>query len=228
MLLGAGLTTLTPFQAHAAKYSDETRAEEIRKKGDPRIPGYQKTKPSWAFAITSSLRPLGEQNFLPLTAEESKKGTTLRGLSAQFEWQPKFVQAIGVLGIGVSAGAYRFFDLATTKPAVPTWPLYSVGGQIRYQLRVFREQPIVPMFGYSAEFNRVLLRSMQGNFLTHGWVAGAGLLLNIFEPSAAANFYARSGISRSYLVAELRNMTSNDPVLSFSGRSLFFGLRMEF
>jgi hypothetical protein len=64
--------------------------------------------------------------------------------------------------------------------------------------------------------------------MSQGVFFGGMLLLNYFEPSASAEFYITTGVTRSYLVAELRQYSANDSALSLSGSSLFFGLRFEF
>ncbi len=54
------------------------------------------------------------------------------------------------------------------------------------------------------------------------------LLLNFMEPSSAAEMYYSHGVSRSYLVAEMRNLAGTDANVTVSGSSYFFGLRLEF
>ncbi len=61
-----------------------------------------------------------------------------------------------------------------------------------------------------------------------GPFGGLMLLLNPLEPSAAAEGFLASGVSRTYLLAEFRALQASDDLISFSGASLHFGLRFEF
>jgi hypothetical protein len=67
-----------------------------------------------------------------------------------------------------------------------------------------------------------------GRFQTKGPIFGGEFLLNWLDQDAARQAFAAYGIARSYLVAELRALSGSDTNVSISGRSLFFGLRIEF
>jgi hypothetical protein len=131
-----------------------------------------------------------------------------------------------VVGIGPIVELYPIFNSGST----PTkFSLYSFGGQIRYQARYFREQVIVPVVGYTVEsFYYSFTRGATGNLISSGPTAGLWFLLNFLEPQSASQFYINSGVLRSYLILEYRNMRGSDANVSFSGGSYYFGVRCEF
>jgi hypothetical protein len=87
----------------------------------------------------------------------------------------------------------------------------------------------VPTIGYEYQYlTYALTTGPQGAMPLSGPVFGAMFLLNVLEPTSAAEMYVEQGISRSYLVAEFKSLQGNDANLSISGQSFFFGLRFEF
>lgn len=189
---------------------------------NPRIPLYQQLRPKWAIALVGSGKGLGGVEGIP-----NAGGAKIRGLSLQFEYQPAFIQSYGVLSFGTALSSYPTFpNLSYFGNRFPFW---SVGGQIRYQARYFREQPIVPYVGYEAErlFYKLSSGGPSGNFTLNGPVVGGMLLLNIVDSGGAAAFYANYRVCRSYLVAELRSLTGGDGTVNLDENSLFFGLRFE-
>lgn len=188
---------------------------------DPRIPIYQRARPEWAIELASSIKPLSSVTIHP----EQSDGSVLRAFSLQVEYQPAFIQKFGVLGVGLGGSAYAFIPRSEGVTALPVW---SVGGQARYQLRYFREQPIVPMVGYSGEYWVYHSPETDSRFVAHGLLAGGWLLLNVFDSKTAANFFVERGVARSYLVGEVRFLAANGSSnVSFKGNSFFFGLRFE-
>jgi len=197
--------------------------EVIQKKirYNPRVPIYQRVKPQWAMEIAASMKALGTQpsvGGLPGTAK-------IKAVSLQMEYQPKEIQDYGVLSIGPNASIY---PITPRSLANGLFGLWSLGAQVRYQARYFREQPIVPMAGYGAEYAFYDLNGSKGNLLATGPMLGAMLLLNVIDSSTAAEFYVNHEVARSYLVAEYRSLRGSSDVVNFSGSSVFFGLRFEF
>lgn len=191
---------------------------------DPDIPGYQRTRPALALEIAVS--PKAFENTFGAPSASATSAVNVRGVTLQFEYQPPFIQEYGVLGIGPTLGIYPVSpnDIVTRRPT----GVLSVGGQVRYQLKLLREQPIVPMAGYQFEYVFYNLITAQGRLPVTGPMVGAMLLLNWLEPSQAASFYAQQGVSRTYLVAEARFMKGSDSSVTLDGRNLFFGVRFEF
>ena len=203
-------------------YSDDNPSETVEK-ANPRIPLYQQSRPLWGFEMAGSLKALGGSPVIPNLGDAKVSAASL-----QLELQPKFLQRLGVFGLGPSfeVNPVNPFDGITSTAMGGLW---SIGGQIRYQARFFLEQPIVPVVGYCAQYwNYRLADGTAGRFWAKGPVLGAMILLNFLDTDAAAEFFVDFGVSRTYLVAELRNIAGNDSVISFSGSSLFGGLRFEF
>jgi hypothetical protein len=189
---------------------------------NPRIPYYQQIRPQWGVELGGAAQSLGDSPSIPDLGDAK-----LRAISLRFEYQPSFLQGLGVFSLGPSLTAYPVIPKTSlTRPIVGIW---SVGGQIRYQARYFREQPIVPVAGYSYErLSYSLASGTQGSFITKGAFFGGMLLLNIFDPGTTAQFFLNYKVTKSYLLAELHTYSGGDSNITVSGRSVFFGLRFEF
>jgi hypothetical protein len=187
-----------------------------------RVPRYQRHQPQFAISIAGALQALDNQNLT--RASDSK--AQVRGFSAQWEFQPRALQSAGVFGFGPSFGFYPSLPKQGGRGGRSSWAL---GGQLRYQARFFREQILVPMVGYQAE--SLAYRGALGEadrLWLRGPFVGAMFLLNVLDRETAASFYDNVGVSRSYLVAELRQLAGADERISINERSLFFGLRIEY
>jgi hypothetical protein len=185
-----------------------------------RIPGYQLERPMWGFEVTGSASALGGTDVLT-------QSTTTQAVGIQIDYQPPFLQFLGVIDLGIQGGIFN--NAALTETAF-TW--YYLGVQVRYQLKVFREQPIVPVAGFEYIWTHFNLNTGDvGSGIASGPFFGAWLLMNFFDEGDAAQMYVNNGISRTYVVAELHEQTltsTQDSNVSASGQSLFFGLRFEF
>jgi hypothetical protein len=187
---------------------------------------YDRTRPNWAFSASYSPEALGDGGTFP-GASASAAGK-VRGLSLQMEWEPAFIQVIGVLGLGLNAQLYpEYPKTGLTKTAAS---LFSYGAQVRYQLKFFRGQWIVPMAGYAAEqMQYTLPDSVKGSFMASGPFGGLMLLLNPLDPTSAGEFYAGMGVKRTYLFAEMRmragSAGTDGP--KFGESSWFAGVRSE-
>ena len=185
-----------------------------------RIPRYHFVRPQWAIELNGSLNALGGT---PLTPTQGN--STAFAVSLLAEYQPAFIQSLGVLGIGPALSVYPMGGHITPN----TFAIYSIGGQIRYQARYFRQQPLVPMVAYSVEWlSYNFSNGPSGTVMTSGPVLGLWLLLNILEPSAAASAYITTGIARTYAVVEWKTFSGINSPVTLSGGSLYFGLRFEF
>ena len=207
----------SPENSNALTSTSQTRAR------DEGALAYQLSHPHWGLEISGTLKAFGGAD---LTNQANPAASAF---SVQADYQPEALQSIGVVGFGPAAQLYTL-PAGITQNAVGVW---SIGGQIRYQARFFREQPIVPTVAYSLEeltyfFNGTSGSGAQGSLLTSGITLGAWLLLNIFEPENSAEFHYNYGVSRSYLVAELRSLSGSDANLNIGGQSFYFGLRFEF
>ena len=187
-----------------------------------RAPRYTLTRPAWGVSVTGSLKALGGKDLVA-----SQGGNSTRAIQISAEYQLPFLQSIGVISLGPSVGIYPIFPIGqTTESALGIW---EIGGQARYQLRFFREQIFVPLAGFEVQRIAYTLQSgAAGSLIATGPLFGGMLLLNPLEPSSAAELYINHRVSRSYLVGELRGLSGSDAQISFSGLSVFFGLRLEF
>ncbi len=202
---------------------DQPEAVSVsRRKYDPRVPIYQRVRPQWGVEAAYGSKAFGKTADAPGLPDSA----AIRGYSIQMEFQPAFLQSLGVLGFGPSFALYRPTVSGVVNGALG---LFSIGGQVRYQARYFREQPLVPYGGFAVEHVRYRLSNgTRGGVTATGPTLGVMLLLNILEPSSAAEMYVNYEIARTYLVAELRTLKGSGGGFNFSAGTPYFGLRFEF
>ncbi len=217
--------TAEPPPVTSISVAAESAAE--KPKIDPRIPMYQQLRPRWAVAMTGALKSLGNAPGIPgFDDSRTTAPNSARAIRLQIEYQPAVVQKYGVLGAGPSFTLYPISPLGSLTRTIGG--MWSVGGQLRYQLRLLREQPLVPYAGYGAEaLSYTLSSGPRGRFTVRGPFFGGMFLLNFVDPSAAAEFYVNYEVKRSYLVVELRTMEGSDGTITLGGQSLYFGVRCE-
>ena len=186
---------------------------------DPRVPPHYYYRPQFGVSFMASSNAF----------KTYSDGMVARGFSILFEYQPKFVQKIGVLSIGPAVSVYPIFS--SGKISTNAWSIWSIGGIVRYQARWFRNQWLVPTIGFA--FDRISYNAAQGNGVAgsttqSGPVFGLMLLLNAIDPDTAAASFVEPGIVRSYLFAELKKPTGGDAVIVPANPVYQFGLRIEF
>lgn len=218
----------------AAPVADAGESATSTRKWDRSVPLYDREKPSWAFEIHASLQALGT----PIKSEQlDTNGNTtgvieesdVRNFGVGFEYEPKFLQGIGVVSLGPSLNAYILEPQGDlTKNA---FSVYSLGLSAKYQLKFARAQIFVPFVGFEVQTIRY---SFQEADIGDGWTTATGLtfggliLLNGLEPEAAHNLWAETGIKHSYLVAEIKQLQAGLDLLTTDGRAIYFGLRLEY
>jgi hypothetical protein len=197
---------------------------------DRSIPKYDRENPSWGFDIHGSLKALGSSDFVSDDGAGNVTDYHTRNFGIGFEYEPEFLQSIGVVSIGPSANLYVVEPMGDITNSA--FSIFSLGASIKYQLRFMRGQPIVPFAGFEAQMIRYSFAgdtdAGQGWTTATGPVFGALLLLNWMEPSAAHSLWSDTGIKRSYLVGEMKMLKAGEPDLSVDGSALYFGLRMEY
>jgi hypothetical protein len=193
---------------------------------------YHDIRPLWGLQFETSMNPFGGKINGGSPVVPNQGSTPTYAFDLAFEIQPRFLQSIGILGLGPRIGIYPIFEGGVTSSITS---IYSLGGQIRYQARFFRRQFIVPMVAYSIEnFNYRFtqgagnIAAYTGSFWAQGPIWGAWILLNSLDPGASADFYIDNGVARTYLVFESRILSATDPVVKFAGASYYLGLRFEF
>jgi hypothetical protein len=194
----------------------------------PRIKtlSYHDIRPQWAFQLNASVNPFGGQLLKPGHLVDDQGDNSAYGFQLSFEFQPAFLQSIGVIGLGPTVGVYPIFAGGVTSNP---WAIYSLGGQVRYQARFFRKQFIVPVFSYSVDyFSYRFTSGKSGRFFANGPAGGIWILLNALDPGTAAEFYVDNGVLRTYIIAEARMLEAQSSEVSLSGFSYYFGFRFEF
>lgn len=188
-------------------------------KYNSRTPRYHSIRPNWGAELNGSLDAFSR------TIWSGQNNRKIYGVTASFEYQPDFLQDIGVIGIGPSVGIYPTKGGLTSD----NLSLLSAGLQARYQARFFHRQILVPVGGFAIEyFHYRFANGPIGNMTLTDPFFGVWLLMNFLEPSAAADSYVNSGITRTYAIVEVHNKTGSDQTISVNGQSLFFGVRVEF
>lgn len=193
---------------------------------DRTIPVYERENPNWGVDIHGSLNALGERS--PGSSDDDTVYST-RNFGIGFEYQPEFLQSVGVFSFGPSVNLYILEPMGSLTEGA--FSIMAFGGSAKYQFRYFRAQPFVPFVGF--EYQMIKYSFVVDGFPS-GWTTSTGLtfggmlLLNWMEPSSAHSLWSETGIKRSYLVGEVKTMTAGEPVLSVTGSAIYFGLRLEY
>jgi hypothetical protein len=205
------------------------------KKWDRSVPMYERENPSWAVELHGSMEALGST----IKSEEldtNGNGTgvlqesDIRNFGMGFEFEPKFLQSIGVISLGPSFNMY----IADPAGDLTSGPLsiFSLGFSAKYQLNFVTGQFLVPFVGYEGQLIRYSFERADaigtGTTFASGLTFGALIALNWMEPSAARNLWSETGIKRSYLVGEMKNLIASEDLLSSDGPAIYFGLRLEY
>jgi hypothetical protein len=220
--------------ADADAVASDSESGTSTKKYDRTIPMYEREKPSWGVDIHSSLQAFSR----PIYSEQLNSAGAGTGVEESsdvvnfgfgLEYQPQFLQGIGLVSIGPSFNSYILQPAGDITNGA--FSIYAFGISAKYQLNYFRGQPIVPFVGFEAQ---MIHYKFERSDLDTGWTTAAGLTfgaligLNWMEPSAAHTLWAETGIKRSYLVAEVKNLVAPEALLSSDGPALYFGLRLEY
>lgn len=213
--------------------ASETESGTSTKRWDRSVPLYERETPNWGWDIHGSMQALGKSIKSPeLDTNGNATGnineTDVVNFGLGFEWEPSFLQSIGVVSLGPS------FNLYTMQPGGDltenAFSVYSLGFSAKYQLNFMRGQWLVPFVGFESQ---LIHYSFNDADVGTGWTTAVGptfgalIALNWMEPSAAHNLFADTGIRRSYLVGEIKQMTAGEDLLSTDGIAIYFGLRLE-
>ncbi|MFN7685618.1 MAG: hypothetical protein ACK5QT_09430 [Oligoflexia bacterium] len=199
-----------------ASADDATGQSPQKRSGiDHSIPYYLQKRPTWAFQFSGS--------WTQALGSEARAGnsslTSSRSGELAIEYQPPWVQALGVLSGGVHV---RYHSASAAKR------LLGYGGRLAYQAKWFTNQWVVPVAGYSLDQVYYELNSgAQGTLANPGIFYGLRFFLSAADPGAAAELYNSLGVTRTYLSVELFDRQASNADLTLSGRTLAIGLRME-
>jgi hypothetical protein len=150
------------------------------------------------------------------------------------EWVLPFQKA-GLFSVGghISTVPLNIGSRGLSTASVP-YPnfLSMLGGlQARYQLRLMKNQFLVPTAALEWDYFRIVV-SKDRNEDSIGSVFGAsfGVMVNLgwIDRGTAREAYATLGMTRTYLTLEVRPFTVNTSTLKLTGNFFFSGLRFEF
>lgn|GEM_PF-1794605 len=181
---------------------------------DPSIPWYQSLRSRWGLQFRTGIR-----NF-PSTQASGNL------YQVAFEWMIPFQKA-GILSLGGAFGGIHNLQIGFTNQSIS--PM--VGGLIRYQLKVFKNQPIVPTAAVTYDYYRI---PNGGPFaqVPSGTLTGFsyGLMLNLtwIDQVTARDAYRSLGLTKAYLTAEISQPEFKNSVFVLKPTFYLFGLRMEF
>ncbi len=203
------------------------------KKWDRSVPLYEREPPHFGWDVHGSMQAWGKSIKSPeLDTNGNATGnineTDVVNFGLGFEWEPEFLQSIGVVSLGPS------FNLYTMQPGGDltdnAFSVYSLGFSAKYQLNFMRGQWVVPFVGFESQ---LIHYSFNDADVGSGWTTAVGptfgalIALNWMEPSSAHNLFTETGIKRSYLVGEIKQLTAGEDLLSTDGIAIYFGLRLE-
>ncbi len=210
------LLALVPF-------SDRALAEEV----DPDYiidradyitgePWYQTAKSAWSIGIRAGLDDF---------PSSSAQGDLFQ-LSTDWiiPWQ-----SIGVFSVGP-----QFAVLNLRSPVVGTVsdPLnLMLGATLRYQLKIMKNQPLVPTVALSWDYYRLKSAFPVAPYATGSGISfSAGLLLSLgwIDRETAKEAFQTLGMTRAYLSAELQSTSFNNTVFNREALFYLFGIRFEF
>lgn len=188
-------------------------------------PIYYRDKPTTAFKLQGSGQALGD----PIIKNNGDE-FDVRHFGFGLAWMPKFLQYIGAVSFGGSFNVYPILPLGgITRGA---FDVISFGGSVEYQAQFWDGQPIVPFIGYEWQQFRYSLRD--GAVVDKGWTLASGMtsgvhfLLNWIEPDGAFEAFKNTGIRRSYLTAEWKQLQTDYNLLDSVDHAVFIGLRVEY
>ena len=184
---------------------------------DHPVLSYAKANPHWAFGLRTA--------FL--------KFPTSSAVGSSYELFGEYIlpwQKFGVFSFGPYYGFFPIYFPEANVP-FPRWSNLTAGGTVRYQLKLFTNQILVPTIGF--DFNYFRVAAVDDSFYT-GTDSGlrAGVLINLgwIDEMTAKDAYTNIGLCRSYITAEIRttNMSMNNNLVTLSGNFWYWGLRLEF
>lgn len=198
-----------------------------------KLPPYETERPNTSFQFHMSMQALGSAYTTQNTS--GRLEYDVKAFGATYEFLPVFLQGIGLFGLGATFNFYNISDYImpngqADELGARSFSLWSFGGVARYQARWFRGQWLVPYAGY--EYQHMAYNfskgAGKGNTIVSGPVFGGLLYLNWLSHHDARILHQDYGIERSYLFAEVKNLTAADEPSLDIDQAIYFGLRLEF
>ncbi len=138
-------------------------------------------------------------------------------------------QTLGLFSVGP-----QFAVLNLKSPVVGTVsdPLnLMLGATFRYQLKLMKNQPLVPTVALSWDYYRLKSAFPVAPYATGSGISfSAGLLLNLgwIDRDTAKEAFQSLGMTRAYLTAEVQSTAFQNTVFSRDAVFYLFGIRFEF
>jgi hypothetical protein len=183
---------------------------------DPSVPWYQALPPSWSLhlkAAVSGLPSAGNGNLYQL------------GLEWLIPWQK-----IGVFSIGANLGILPLEGPSGSPLSGSNLMNAFAGGQLRYQLRVFNNQLLVPTATLTYDYYRLKLTNPAVDFVSGSQMGmGYGVMLNLgwIDPITSRGAYQSLGLTRFYLTTEIFQSQFSNFAFNLNSRFYLFGIRAE-
>ncbi len=184
---------------------------------DPSVPWYQALSPSWGVHLKSAFAGFpgaGNGNLYQL------------GLEWLVPWQK-----IGVFSIGTNIGILPLEGPIGSPLSGGNLLNAFVGGQLRYQLKVFNNQIIVPTATLTYDYYRLKLATPGDAHVTGSQMGmGYGAMLNLgwIDPITSRGAYQALGLTRFYLTGEIFESPFSNFAFNLNSRFYLFGIRAEF
>jgi len=183
---------------------------------DPTIPWYQSVKSQWGIQLRMA------QNRFPI--QEGNGNLYQLGI----EWMVPF-QKIGIFSIGVNGGFLKLVAPTTSLSNNLFNPI--VGGQVRYQLKFFSNQPIVPTGAVTYDYYQLKNSSPVATNASGSQLGlSYGLMLNLswIDQVTARGAYQSLGLTKFYLTGEIFQSEFTNAVFYLNSKFYLFGIRAEF
>jgi hypothetical protein len=183
---------------------------------DPNVPWYQALSPSWAMHLRTAISGLpsaGNGNLYQI------------GLEWLIPWQK-----LGVFSVGANLGILPLEGPAGSPLSGSNWMNAFAGGQLRYQLKVFHNQILVPTATLSYDYYRLKLQIPNPDYVSGsqmGYGFGAMLNLGWIDPITSRGAYQALGLTRFYLTGEVFQSQFANFAFSMNSRFYLFGIRAE-
>jgi hypothetical protein len=184
---------------------------------DPKIPWFQSLRSSWSVSFKA-----GFQGF-PV----NDGGGNL--YLASGDWMIPFQKA-GILSVFIQGG---LAPLSAPSMTLSQSNLLNpvIGGGLRYQLKFFPNQPLVPTASLSYDYYRLKTTNPTTSTVSAAQPAfGYGVFLNLgwLDPVTARGAYQSLGLTKFYLTAEIHHTDFQNSAVSMNSKIYLFGIRTEF
>ncbi len=188
---------------------------------------YSVMPPSWSFQFGYSPKAFGSDFNVVDSTTGQPESYRISQMALQFE---KLFDLAGFASLGIGP-SIAFYPVSPSGGLTSgSFALMSGGASAVLGIRILEEQWIVPIVGYEFSYLRYKLLDVadgSGSTTISGPRVGVHFYLNPIDRDSAFEMYTNTGVSRSYLIGEVRFLSSGDARFATEGKSLFVGIRLE-